>query len=221
MKSQHRKSGGVLLLLFLVLSPLPVSASDSSTIIIGAGASIVTGKGTQSADCEDPDTANIEAGSLENNGEFDGCFNGSPTAVELVFFEGAYLQGTVLLDWLTASEIDCAGFHLWRAEEEFGEYTQITKSLIGAEGSPSQGAAYSFEDTTAEPGRAHWYKLEIFDLDGTSTFLSPVLVESPLPRFCGSSVSARGVNHFLWILLALAAMLGFAARGRQMGRIIR
>ena len=139
-----------------------------------------------------------------------------PTAVDLAFFEGAFLDNMVRLEWLTASEIDCAGFHLWRAEEKWGEYKQITRSLIDADGSPLQGAAYSFEDTTTVPGSGHWYKLEILDFDGSSILHGPLLVEPPPPIFCGTSVSTKGVNHSLWILLPLAAMLGFLPRRHAM-----
>jgi hypothetical protein len=95
---------------------------------------------------------------------------GAALVVNLVSFTATGFEDHVLLAWETASEIDNAGFHLWRSETEDGEYVRITNSLIPAKGSPTSGARYEYEDFDVEPGRTYYYKLEDIDTDGVSTF---------------------------------------------------
>ncbi|PXF58511.1 MAG: hypothetical protein C4B58_06535 [Deltaproteobacteria bacterium] len=80
----------------------------------------------------------------------------------------------MLLTWETASEIDNAGFHLWRTETEDAEYNRITDYLIPAEGGPTQGAEYSYEDFDVVSGLTYYYQLEDIDYSGISTFHGPV-----------------------------------------------
>ncbi len=93
-----------------------------------------------------------------------------PLVVDLVSFSAEALEDRVLLKWVTASEIDNAGFHLWRSDAANSTYSRITSTLIPAEGSPSQGASYEYEGSDVEPGRTYYYKLEDLDTDGVSTF---------------------------------------------------
>ena len=84
------------------------------------------------------------------------------------------------LEWVTETEIDNAGFNIYRAEEEDGEYVQINEDLIPANGSGMEGAAYLFIDNKVKNRKAYYYKLEDMDLSGVSTMHGPV---SATPRF--------------------------------------
>ena len=55
--------------------------------------------------------------------------------------------------WATASEIDNAGFNIYRSTEENGTYTKINSGLIPAKGSPSGSATYQFTDKRREESR--------------------------------------------------------------------
>ena len=68
------------------------------------------------------------------------------TVVSLIDFNAVPANRIVTLVWSTASEIDNAGFNIYRAESEDGEYIKINESLIPAQGSPTQGASYEFVD---------------------------------------------------------------------------
>jgi hypothetical protein len=107
----------------------------------------------------------------------------SPTLVTLSTFTATRSDRSVLLTWTTASEIDNAGFNLYRAESENGEYMKINSSLIPAEGSPTQGASYQFIDEGVKNRTTYYYKLEDIDLNGTSTMHGPV---SAVPRKFGT-----------------------------------
>lgn len=59
--------------------------------------------------------------------------NPIPTAIELVYFKAKHVDNHILLQWETASEINNAGFHIWRSAKKDVEYTRITKHMIPAE----------------------------------------------------------------------------------------
>ena len=101
-----------------------------------------------------------------------------PLAVELLGLSATLERGDVLVAWETASEVDNAGFRLWRAPSADGPFTLLDPALIPAQGSPTQGASYAFLDAdfplqVAPP----WYRLEDIDLTGSSTFHDPVMVD--------------------------------------------
>jgi hypothetical protein len=75
----------------------------------------------------------------------------------------------VTLVWSTESEIDNAGFNLYRSTSEDGDYTKINTSLIPAQGSSTQGASYEFTDTDVRNRKTYYYRLEDIDLNGQST----------------------------------------------------
>ena len=85
----------------------------------------------------------------------------------------------IILTWETATKVDTAGFNIYRAKSEKGEYTKITSLPILANGSPTQGATYEFEDSDVQNRKTYYYKLEDIDLNGNSTMHGP---ESATPR---------------------------------------
>jgi len=108
----------------------------------------------------------------------------NPDLVEFVYIKAAGLGNTVIVGWETASEVDTAGFHIWRADKrnpEESDFVRITGQLIPAEGGPSQGKIYSFIDLNVENGHPYRYKLEDVDLNGESRFSDPVMVRWWMP----------------------------------------
>jgi len=101
------------------------------------------------------------------------------TQIELADFQAIPGNNAVNLYWITVSEIDNAGFNIYRAESADGEYQQINNSLIPAEGSPSIGSVYIYTDDGLQNRKAYYYKLEDIDLNGISTMHGPV---SAVPR---------------------------------------
>jgi len=102
------------------------------------------------------------------------------TLIELSTFNAIPGNKKVTLEWVTETEIDNAGFNIYRAEEEDGEYVQINEDLIPANGSGMEGASYLFIDNKAKNRKAYYYKLEDMDLSGVSTMHGPV---SATPSF--------------------------------------
>jgi len=139
----------------------------------------------------------------------------SPTLVDLLSFTAREIDGTVLVEWETASEIDTEGFNLWRSEAEEGEYEKITMELIPSEGSVIHGASYEHTDLDIVSGLTYWYKLEDIDIYGVSTFHGPVDV-APL-ALCGVVPGPAGLGWALW-LAVLAVPLAFIGAVRKRAR---
>ena len=92
---------------------------------------------------------------------------------------GIFLLGIVLvritspaqitISWETASEVDAAGFHLYRSAAEEDNYTQVSKELILATGDPLVGDAYEYTDKDVQWGQSYSYQLEEVTLTGNQT----------------------------------------------------
>ena len=96
------------------------------------------------------------------------------TLINLASFTATPKFSKVIIQWSTESEIDNAGFNIYRSETEDGNYIKINDSLIPAQGSSTQGASYEFTDTNVQNRKTYYYKLEDIDLSGKSTMHGPV-----------------------------------------------
>ena len=106
------------------------------------------------------------------------AFGEEPTLIELDQFTAVYQYSQITLTWNTLSEIDNAGFNLWRRSEN-GPYIKINSAMIEAEGGATLGAEYSFIDDTAISGVTYSYKIEDIDTNGNNTFHGPVSATIP------------------------------------------
>lgn len=103
-----------------------------------------------------------------------------PTIIQLSSFDAVAGSGKIILEWTTESEIENAGFNLYRAESENGEYVKINDGLIPATGTPVKGSAYTFVDDEVENRQTYYYKLEDIEVSGAATMRGPV---SATPRW--------------------------------------
>jgi hypothetical protein len=80
----------------------------------------------------------------------------------------------VIVEWTTESEVNLAGFNVYRSEDPEGPYVKLNEVLIPASRDPLAGASYVYTDTTAMAGVTYYYKLEDVELDGRSTIHGPI-----------------------------------------------
>ena len=100
------------------------------------------------------------------------------TAVTLSSFTAQAGKGLVTINWKTETEIDNAGFNLYRAESIDGSLVKINGDvLIPAEGSGIQGASYQFIDTAVKNRfKTYLYILEDVEFDGDTGLHGPISV---------------------------------------------
>ena len=108
----------------------------------------------------------------------------------------------VIVEWTTESEVDTAGFNVYRSESPEGTYIKINHELIPGSTDPLLGGKYVYTDTNVIAGRTYYYKLEDVELDGTTTTHGPIEVVA----------DATGPSAFpnlaaLWPLAVLIAVL--------------
>ena len=76
--------------------------------------------------------------------------------------------------WRTESEIDTAGFNIYRGVIGSAEMTKLNDTLIPAKGTATSGAEYTYVDDDVRNGVIYIYKLEDVDTAGTVTEHKPV-----------------------------------------------
>jgi len=133
-------------------------------------------------------------------------------------FTAKGLGDHVLLAWETASEIDNAGFHLWRSDTANGTFSQITDTLIPAEGGATFGAAYTYEDTDVTDGHTYLYKLEAIDNSGAIEFFGPTSTGVGADRKEATAVPtlSQWGAMVLFLILGAGAVLALRLRRRRL-----
>jgi hypothetical protein len=97
--------------------------------------------------------------------------------VELTNLAAAYApEEKVILKWQTESEVDCAGFNVWRCETGDTIYSKISRNLIPGSGSSSDRHYYTYSDREVENDKEYSYRIEEIDIYANSTFYGPVTI---------------------------------------------
>jgi hypothetical protein len=90
-----------------------------------------------------------------------------PTAVNVADLAAARNDADVTVSWSTTNEVDILGFDVWRSESPNGEFIKLNQEPIWAKTSGgATGADYAFQDMTATPEQAYWYRLRVLLQDG-------------------------------------------------------
>lgn len=110
----------------------------------------------------------------DKKGEF--FMGGGSLPVELSLFTARQDGNSVLLRWVTETENNSYGFHVWRSSASAGEYQLITAEMIRAAGNSTTRREYQWRDTRVEAGQTYYYKLQQIDISGASRFYGPVNV---------------------------------------------
>lgn len=80
--------------------------------------------------------------------------------VSLSYFRPTLADGEVTIRWTTESELDNAGFNIYRSETRTGEFKQVNAELIAGNGTTGERNSYKWVDTTAKPGVVYYYQIE-------------------------------------------------------------
>lgn len=86
-----------------------------------------------------------------------------------------------LILWSTESEVETAGFHVFRATDPEGPYEQLTTDLIPSAGDPFSGGSYRYTDRDVALGQTYYYQLEELELTGNFIRLEDTITYRPNP----------------------------------------
>lgn len=106
---------------------------------------------------------------------------------------------SVTVQWNTETELNTAGFNLYRSELDQDDYVIVNDILIDSEGSAVSGASYVFVDNTVEAGKTFYYLLEEIQNDGKANRYEDDKFSYAVPGMAWWSV----------ILAAIAIVVGF------------
>ena len=97
----------------------------------------------------------------------------------MVDFYGIQAGGDkVQLIWKTILELNTLGFNIYRSTFPDKDFAQINMTLIPSQASGGmEEVEYAFSDTTIEPGKIYFYRIEEISLDGTYLY-GPIQVET-------------------------------------------
>ena len=74
----------------------------------------------------------------------------------------------IVVQWTTATEINTAGFNLYRSERAEGPFIKVNAQLIPASADALIGIEYRHEDAAVVAGRTYYYQLEDVEFGGAS-----------------------------------------------------
>ena len=97
---------------------------------------------------------------------------GAILPVELSSFRPALEDGEIVVRWVTESEIDNAGFNIYRSETKDGEFKQVNAELIQGNGTTGERNTYKWVDTTAKPNAVYYYQIEDVSFAGERQLLA-------------------------------------------------
>ncbi len=85
----------------------------------------------------------------------------------------------IIVEWTTATEINTAGFNLYRGESEQGPFVKVNDQLIAASPDAVTGGKYRFEDAGVQAGKTYYYQLEDIEYGGASARHGPLIITAP------------------------------------------
>ena len=114
------------------------------------------------------------------------------------------------VQWNTETELNTAGFQIYRSTSPDGEFVLITDDYIPSKGSSITGGTYSFTDNSALPGKTYYYLLEEIELDGSTNRYMENMISQRVPFIPG----------WLIALIALITLVGIGliVTGLKKGR---
>jgi hypothetical protein len=105
-----------------------------------------------------------------------------PLPVELVSFAAEVTGNNVLLNWVTASEINNRGFEIQRVlSTEYGVLRWEVIGFVEGHGTTTETNFYSFIDENLSQGK-YQYRFKQIDFDGTFEYSNVIEIEVELPQ---------------------------------------
>ena len=113
-----------------------------------------------------------------------------PLPVTLSHFRAEHTDAGVILKWTTESEVDNAGFYIYRSRTKDGEFKVVNPTMIQGAGTTGERNAYTWTDTTAKPNTVYYYRIEDVSHAGVREQLATVRLRG--------LVSAHGKLTTIW-----------------------
>ena len=87
-------------------------------------------------------------------------WGGEPLPVTLSHFRAEHTDVGIVVKWTTESEIDNAGFYIYRSNTKDGEFKVVNPQMIQGAGTIGERNEYTWTDTTAKLNTVYYYRIE-------------------------------------------------------------
>ena len=114
----------------------------------------------------------------------------SAVPVTLSHFRAEHTADGVMLKWTTESEVDNAGFNIYRSRTKDGEFKAVNPTMIQGAGTTGERNEYTWTDTSAKPNTVYYYRIEDVSHAGVRKQLATVRLRG--------FVSASGKRTTMW-----------------------
>ena len=102
-----------------------------------------------------------------------GYRKGGPLPVTLSHFKPFVEDnGEVVIRWTTESEVDNAGFNIYRSTTRDGPFKKVNPKLILGAGTTGERTTYMWKDATAKSDALYYYRIEDVSFDGKHQVLA-------------------------------------------------
>ena len=121
----------------------------------------------------------------------------------VLYFTGNYLTTyEAVITWETETEVNTAGFHVYRSESEAGPWERVSTALIASEADDVfSGATYEFRDPNVEQGKTYFYQLEELETSGNFNRLPDTVRYDATPNLNYTVVIALfAVVLLIWLV---------------------
>lgn len=116
-------------------------------------------------------------------------------------------SAAVIIEWSTSTELDTAGFNVYRSVEGSDNEMKINQDLIPAATDPLVGGDYKFEDRSVEPGLAYAYHLEEIEIDGGVRRYGPIIIKAARGGFLELVIAG-----IMFVLSAVCLVVGYRSQ---------
>lgn len=99
-----------------------------------------------------------------------------PLPVTMLSFAASGGDRAVTLRWMTASEVDMAGFNLYRSIGMNGSFARINPLLVPAQGTGAEIREYQYSDVNLINGLHYYYKLSTVEISGREELIEPAIL---------------------------------------------
>lgn len=125
----------------------------------------------------------------------------------LIILAYPILKPSVEVRWETATEVETAGFNLYRGTSR-ENITQLInqQGVIPGLGSGMSGATYSFTDATVEAGKTYFYLIEEIEYNGNANRYNNDIFTYNVPFITAFSAIPAAISAMLGLFLVLKGM---------------
>ena len=125
-----------------------------------------------------------------------------PLAITLAAFTATAVEGCVDIAWETATEINTAGFYVWRSDNPLTGFVRLDNSFVPSKSvAETMGAKYAFRDCGVDfnGGKTYYYMIEEIEIDGdgSGNMNGPIGPVSETISAAQSTSGSNGSNCFI------------------------